>query len=294
MTGAAGFLAGRRWPRPERRRIEVEGFDDERDVALEDITSELSRAFADVSVAELGELVIAALATIADDVGAEVAFTVTVADDAVTDVWQWAAPGRAHGPAPAAGTPIAAVFPSSIDEMRASRALLLEDVLAEELAPHEREWFEACDARGFAVMPIVQDGELAGVVGFVGTSRRAPWSRDDLHRMRFLGDLLVDAVARTRARAAAAVADARARRIADFIPDGLLSIDGEVDVVTWASPSVYRVTGWRPEELVRRPLGDLLPDGGVERVTAARQVLADGAGEHLVTARLENGAGGST
>jgi diguanylate cyclase (GGDEF)-like protein/PAS domain S-box-containing protein len=69
--------------------------------------------------------------------------------------------------------------------------------------------------------------------------------------VELLAQTLVQAVCRTRQQGALAVANARARRIAEYIPDGLLllSIKGSV---SWVSPSFCTMTGMATNRILNR------------------------------------------
>ena len=70
-------------------------------------------------------------------------------------------------------------------------------------------------------------------------------------QVELLAQTLVQAVCRTRQQGALAVANARARRIAAYIPDGLLllSIKGNV---SWVSPSFCAMSGLAERRILNR------------------------------------------
>ena len=81
--------------------------------------------------------------------------------------------------------------------------------------------------------------------------RPRSWERSLVVQVELLAQTLVQAVCRTRQQSALAVANARARRIAAYIPDGLLllSIKG---TVSWVSPSFCEMTGLAANRILNR------------------------------------------
>jgi diguanylate cyclase (GGDEF)-like protein len=95
-------------------------------------------------------------------------------------------------------------------------------------------------------------------------------------------------VGRTLDRGALAVADARARRIADYITDGL----GLADlggVLHWASPSLARMIGTNPDDLVGRLAAELVHAD--DRVPFAEALGVSSAASTRLLLRLEVAAG---
>lgn len=97
------------------------------------------------------------------------------------------------------------------------------------------------------------------------------------------------AVVRTRYRCALATAEARALRIADFGPDGLVFTD-ESGRVGWTSPSVAAVLGWEPAELEGRNFLDCAQADDVLRLRAALADTWRDATTSVCTGRLVTGS----
>jgi diguanylate cyclase (GGDEF)-like protein/PAS domain S-box-containing protein len=95
-------------------------------------------------------------------------------------------------------------------------------------------------------------------------------------------------VQRTRERGALAAADARARRIAEYIPDGLVLLDPG-GTINWVSPSFARSTGLTASDIVGRPFSDLLHPDDLAVVTAAVRDDAEGGSGVEVRLRARDG-----
>jgi diguanylate cyclase (GGDEF)-like protein/PAS domain S-box-containing protein len=75
------------------------------------------------------------------------------------------------------------------------------------------------------------------------------WGAATQGQVEVLAQLLLQAVTRMRERGALAAADVRARRIAEYIPDGLLLLDTD-GRASWVSPSFLRMSGVDAEHVV--------------------------------------------
>jgi diguanylate cyclase (GGDEF)-like protein/PAS domain S-box-containing protein len=203
------------------------------DVALDTCLEKLG-CFADVDVA---------FATLVDD------------NDCVSDDWHWIRPGRvAH--APSIGTPIAATFGSATEFLRLGHTVAVDDLMEIELAPSERALATANGLRAIVMAPVLVGTQLLGLVGLQVCDESHCWGSAAPGQVELLAQLLVQAVTRTRQRGALAAANVRARRIAEYIPDGLLLLDTE-GVVSWVSPSFVRMSGVAADSIVGRPANTL-------------------------------------
>jgi diguanylate cyclase (GGDEF)-like protein/PAS domain S-box-containing protein len=174
--------------------------------------------------------------------GVDVAF-VTLVDghDRVSDDWHWIRGGRT-AQAPEAGSPIAATFGSATEFLRLGHTVAVNDLYEIDLAPSERALATANGLRAIAMAPVLVDTHLLGLVGLQIFDHAHSWHPSTLSRLEVVAQLLVQAVTRTQERGALALANARVRRIAQYIPDGLLLLD-TAGIVTWASPSFVRMSG---------------------------------------------------
>jgi diguanylate cyclase (GGDEF)-like protein/PAS domain S-box-containing protein len=259
-------------------------------VDLRRLTATLSREFSTVTAAGLDDLMVDALEFVGRFADVDIAFAVLVDAEHVTDVWEWAAPHVCATNPPIAGQTVEAAFSSALEVLRAGVFTPVEDLRALDLPSDELERFEKIDARAIALAPVLRDEELIGVVGFLTIDRTHVWSTTHASELKFFAHLLLRAVTRIRYRAALDLADARARRIAAFVPDGLVVTDQQ-GVVTWASPSMASVTGWEPDRLVFRALTDLVHrDEAIEYVDASSRLFGqDQPG--TVTVRMQTATG---
>ncbi|HVC70998.1 MAG TPA: diguanylate cyclase [Acidimicrobiales bacterium] len=172
----------------------------------------------------------------------DVAFITLVDDDTcVSDDWHWIRPGLS-ATAPPVGSPLAATFGPALDILRMGNTLVIDDLSRVELDPSAHALATANGLQAVVIAPVIVGGRLLGVMGLQVFHRAQAWERSLVVQIELLAQTLVQAVSRTRQQGALAIANARARRIAKYIPDGLLllSVKGNV---TWVSPSFCEMSG---------------------------------------------------
>jgi diguanylate cyclase (GGDEF)-like protein/PAS domain S-box-containing protein len=209
--------------------------------SFQQLSARWSRILASATTSTLG----AALELCLEDLGGycdvDVAFATLVDDDdRVSDDWHWVRPGKAAS-SPAVGSRLQDTFGSGIEFLKLGHPTVVSDIEALELSPSERALATTNRLRAVMVVPVQISSALIGVAGLLVMDEPRSWDKKIVEQVQLLAELLVRAVIRTRDRGALALADARARRIAEFIPDGLVlaATDGTIN---WVSPSLARMT----------------------------------------------------
>jgi PAS domain S-box-containing protein len=196
------------------------------DVAVETCLEQLGR-FAEVDVA---------FATLVDD------------EECVSDDWHWIRDGL-DASAPPIGSPLRDTFASAIEFLRLGHTVAVEDLLEIELSGSERAQATANGLRAIVMVPVLVDSQLLGLVGLQVFDRSHAWGPSILGQIEAVGQLVLHGVTRNRQRGALAVANVRARRIAEYIPDGLILLTTR-GVVSWVSPSLVRMVGIDADQIV--------------------------------------------
>jgi diguanylate cyclase (GGDEF)-like protein/PAS domain S-box-containing protein len=245
----------------------------------------ISRILGASTTATLDVAVEESLEQVGRSLGADVAFAILVDEhECIADDWRWVGDGRAAVP-PAPGSPLRDTFGSMAEILRLGHSVAVEDLDAVELAPSERALATANGLRSIVVAPVRIGSTLLGLTGLQVFGRPHDWSKVVVDQLEMLAGLLVQAVQRTRERGALAAADARARRIAEYIPDGLVLLDPG-GTINWVSPSFARATGVPSSDIVGRPFSDLLHPDDLAVVAAA--VQDDAKGGSGVQVRLQS------
>jgi diguanylate cyclase (GGDEF)-like protein len=175
----------------------------------------------------------------------DVAFAVLVdGQERICDDWHWARPGLDVVRAPT-GSPFGDWFGSATEILRLGTTIPVDDLDAIELGPTERQLADANRVRAVVLVPVRVGDVLLGVVGLQVIGGPRAWHPEELANVELVAQLIVQAVVRTRDRGALAAANLRARRIAEYLPDGLLFLNTDLEV-RWASPSF--TAAWSAED----------------------------------------------
>ncbi|MGH9045684.1 MAG: sensor domain-containing diguanylate cyclase [Acidimicrobiales bacterium] len=172
--------------------------------------------------------------------------------------WQWEGSGRPFT-FPPTGSNLEQILGSLAGFLRIGRTLAIGDMDGLELGPTEAAFVEENGGLPKAAMmlPILVADNLVGIVGIQSMDETKVWTRSVIAEMEAFAELLVRLLGRTTERRALAEANARARRIAAHLPDGLVMLTTEGDI-TWVSPSFEAMSSFTAAELDRRPFVDLV------------------------------------
>ncbi|MCW2546522.1 MAG: hypothetical protein JWN96_982 [Mycobacterium sp.] len=133
-------------------------------------------------------------------------------------------------------------------------------------------------------------GELVGIIGVttdLTELKLAEQARQDTER-RLQAVLDSESARRIEAAEASAKLEARWRALVSQSADVALIADAATTAITYISPSVTRLFGWQPEELLDRPGLSLVHPDDLARVTDAYEAVADNpSSHHTVDFRLE-------
>jgi diguanylate cyclase (GGDEF)-like protein/PAS domain S-box-containing protein len=257
--------------------------------AFQSVAGRLSRV---LGAADESTLDVAA-ATCLEELGGfadvDVSFITLVDEDAfVTDDWHWIRPGLTAS-APPVGSALSATFGSTMEFLRAGNTVAVDDLAGIELAPSERALGSANGLQAIMVAPVVVGSQLLGVLGLQVFHRPRPWERSLVVQVELLAQTLVQAVCRTRQQGALAVANARARRIAAYIPDGLLLLSTQ-GAVSWVSPSFCEMSGLATNRILNRAASSFFHPSHRQAIEEqmARAVRSHDA---QITAQFQDGSG---
>jgi diguanylate cyclase (GGDEF)-like protein len=223
---------------------------------FQQLSARWSRILGAATTASLGLAVEMCLEELGQFTGVDVAFATLVDDDErVCDDWHWIRVGR-HAVAPAVGSHLRDTFASVTEIVKLGHVVAVDDIDQLELSPSERSLATANNLRAIVVVPVQISTALIGIAGLLVFDEARAWDKSIVQQMKLLSELLVRAVIRTRDRGALALADARARRISEFIPAGLLLVAMDASV-NWVSPSFLRMSQAGAKELAGRCVLDI-------------------------------------
>jgi len=172
----------------------------------------------------------------------DVTFITLLDDDmCVSDDWHWIRPGLS-ATAPPIGSALSVTLGPVLEVLRAGNTVVVDDLSRVGMDQPEHALATANGLQAVMIAPVVVGGRLLGVMGLQVFHRSQTWEHSLVAQIELLAQTLVQAVSRTRQQGALAVANARTRRIARYIPDGLLLLSTKGGV-SWVSPSFCAMTG---------------------------------------------------
>ncbi len=167
---------------------------------------------------------------------------------------------------PALGGPVARA-------VREGRPAVCQDVVDD---PDSGPWRVSQIEHGFravAAFPVVASGRVEAVLAVCLREANA-FGNDEIGLFQSLAADLGEALAsfereddRRRAAEALKASEARYRLLAENAADVIWTLDSKSLRFTYVSPSVRRLRGMAPEELIGRPLGAVLGPSDTERLT---------------------------
>ena len=133
-----------------------------------------------------------------------------------------------------------------MDEMRRGRTIALPH-LPDDLPPGaaaEREYVLRSGIKANLSIPLTVGGDRVGVVGFAGFRYPRPWPPEIFHRLRVVGDVIGNALARGKAEESLRRSEARLRRVLEVLPGALMLIraDGSIFFANAAASESFGYT----------------------------------------------------
>lgn len=146
------------------------------------------------------------------------------------------------------------------DELRRGRTIVMPR-LPDDLPPEataERDYVLASGMRANLSIPLTVGGERVGVIAFGGFRYPRPWPPEVVLRLRVVGDVIGNALARRKADESLRRSEARLRRVLEAVPDALVLVrtDG---TISFANGPASVAFGYSRAEVLDMPLERLVP-----------------------------------
>jgi diguanylate cyclase (GGDEF)-like protein/PAS domain S-box-containing protein len=216
-----------------------------------DVAGQLWRILGAADDSTLDLAAAACLGELAGLADVDVTFIAVVdTDGCVTDDWHWIKPGLS-ATAPSVGSRLVDSFGPALDRLRTGDTVVVDDLSVVDPVAGAHALAAANGVQAVLIVPVIVGGRLLGVMGLQVFHRRRSWEPDLVVQIEHVARAFVQAVSRTRRQGQAAAADARVRRIAGYVSDGLLLLSTAGDV-SWVSPSFCAMTGLPADQVRHR------------------------------------------
>ncbi|MEX0773651.1 MAG: response regulator [Balneolales bacterium] len=136
--------------------------------------------------------------------------------------------------------------------------IIVEEGSGDNLAGPERDILNAQQAKAFQAVPLMNGNEtLAGFMGFSSGRSDIDWSDQDLQVLRVISEMITTFKARKKAEEELKISETRFRSLIQNSSD-LISVIDRDGKYLYLSPSVERILGYQPEELIGHYAYDLI------------------------------------
>ena len=174
-------------------------------------------------------------------------------------------------------------FGTYIDELKRGETVVCHDIEADARTAATVAALRSIDTRAFVNMPIFEHGSFVALL-FLTSSRPRRWSEEDLAFLRDVADRVRAAIARRSAeadlRAIAASLEAQVTERTDDrnrlwqLSSDIMLVARSDGTITAVNPAWSQVLGWSEQELLGRPLFDLIHQDDLTRtMDAAKEIM---------------------
>ena len=247
-----------------------------RQLSFNDLINRILARFSSLVDAEVDDGIRTSLREIAEFIGAEAGFVVMIS--APTNTWrmthEYCAPGATSLWDQSQNVPLD-TFGWTTKKLLAGEILAihrLTDYPAE--AALDRQRAETAGIKSALRLPLRgQGGQVHGCIGLQSILREVNWAAEDIQRLSIVGDAIAHALERRSAAEALRQSEKRYRLISENTGDVIWTLEIASERITYVSPSVQRLRGRRPEEVMSEPLDRALTP---ESYQLAKTRLAEG------------------
>ena len=176
--------------------------------------------------------------------------------------------GSLRGPALPERTDARELFPWCLQLLLAGKVLALSSLkkLPEEAARDQAIW-QQYGIKSVLAFPLIIGGESPiGYLMFNTTSYERDWPDLIVQRVQLIAQIIANALARKRSEQALRESEFRYRLIAENTADVIWLLDLETQRLRYVSPSVRKLRGYTPEEVMAQPVAAALTPESAERM----------------------------
>lgn len=141
--------------------------------------------------------------------------------------------------------------------------------IEKDLSPKSREFVRQMEVQSFMCVPIVYEQESLGVLVVENIRSRYQLAQSEINLLMSVASQTATAIINARSFKRIQESERQYRLLADNISDVIWVIDLSLAKFSYVSPSVERVQGFTPEELMQLDLEDTLTPRSFEQARAA-------------------------
>ncbi|MEE8418458.1 MAG: PAS domain S-box protein, partial [candidate division Zixibacteria bacterium] len=142
-------------------------------------------------------------------------------------------------------------------------------------AKAERDVFERFGVDSLLVIPVACESRLIGCLGFTSSNDKRMWDDDIIALLRMLGESFANAFERKKIEEDLRESEEKFRRIVERNFDMIFTADLQ-GRLTYASPSVKRVLGYRADEMIGKKTTDFASEFEIPGVIQSFKDIAEG------------------
>lgn len=144
------------------------------------------------------------------------------------------------------------------DKLKKGESIIIVDKHDQDLSDPEREMLNNYQASSIQAVPLKNgDGVLSGMIGFSSEKPDIKWTNHDLQILRVVSEMIASFRARKKAEEELKSSETRFRSLIQNSSD-LISVIDRKGKFLYQSPSVHRILGYHPEELIGKGSLDLI------------------------------------
>jgi PAS domain S-box-containing protein len=206
-----------------------------------------------------------ALAALGEATGMDRVYVFRLREDAglIDNTHEWCASGIAAMREELQGLP-AGMIAHWREAFDAGRDVLIPDVGAMPDEAPEKEILESQDILSLLAVPMVQDGEFRGFVGYDAVRAKRTFLPGEIHLIRSVAKVIASLIARREQTVAIERLSEIARRTSNLV----VMTDAERRI-TWVNEAFERTAGWRLDEIRGEDAGSILHGSETDRATVA-------------------------